>query len=573
MRSHLPSSPKWLMLVPILILVAIVAVACGDDATPTTAPTSTPVAGDAPDVSGGEPKYGGIVPMSVTAASAVFDPHIAPSNENIAVYGPIYDQVVWFNPLDPTEIIGDLAKTWEVGAGATSYTFRLNEGVKWHDGTAFSADDVVFSIKRMTQEGEARPRVGRLIPYVKDAVAVDPNTVRVDLNFPSGAFLKLLASDYMKVLPKHLSDAGTDYNIHSNMIGTGPFKPVSISEGVSWENEKNPDYFKDGRPFFDGIKGLVISDVGTEIAALKTERVLMPHMNSTMFSVDDALRVLDDPDFTSKATIYWQEIGGDGQYITLNNQIPPFDNADLRRAIFLAVDRQAMQEGFGRGFYKPGAPMKPQTSDPFALPEAELLALPGYRQLDGAKHPDDIAEARRLFNLAAPNGLKTEMRAFVWSFFPDMAQALQAQLQEALPGLELTLNVQEVSTFFGTVWNGDTTMTFTGLGPMVVDPDDRFSALYVKEGGFNAGWVGWADPAVDDLFDRQQREADTAERIRLSHEMQRTVLGGSPGIIETTWAAFPLGVSKRIMTEAGQYVVSNSIHHGQKHDHEWLEPK
>ena len=163
----------------------------------------------------------------------VWDPHIAGTIGPLAALSPLYNQIVEFNPLKPTEITGDLAKRWDVSSNGLIFTFYLHENVKWWDGKDLTAEDVVFSLKRMIEPGKPRPRVGLLRPYIKAIDMVDRYTVKVELNFPAPAFLPLLAVDYMKVVPKHVVEAGTDINLWENIVGSGPFKIKSARRGDS----------------------------------------------------------------------------------------------------------------------------------------------------------------------------------------------------------------------------------------------------------------------------------------------------------------------------------------------------
>ena len=511
--------------------------------------------------------------MSIVSENSGWDPHQVGISDFLPPVSPLYNQLVEYNPLNVTEIVPDLATGWDLSDDAGSFTFDITEGAKWTDGADLTIDDVVFSLDRILQEGEPRPRSGYLQQYVTQVEKVDQNTVKMDLAFPSNVFLKVLAVDYMKIIPKHVVEAGVDINIYrgKDIVSGGPFKAVSFDVGTGWEHEKNPTYFKEGLPYFDGIKGFTITDTGTQIAAVKSERLLLTANAISTLQVEDAERLLDDSSFTDIAEIFWFE-GADGEHLYINSQKPPFDNDDLRRAIFLALDRQRVTEGIGRGRFQIGQILKP--SDPMVLPLEELLALPGYRQLNGEKHPDDLAEARRLMEQAGypgGEGLSLTLDTFELAFFSDATQIVKEQLEEAL-GLDLTVRVTDIPTFFGEAFAGEYTISFSGFGTMIPDPDDRFQTLYVSGGTFNA-IHGWNNPAVDDLFARQQRETNFEARQQLNYEMQRLVLADAPGFVEIMWATFPLPINKRIKTAVGHYVVPLSFHVQMKHEHEWLEPK
>ena len=123
------------------------------------------------------PVYGGHLTILNAAYPEVWDPHIAGTLFALAAIGPVYNQVVEFNPLNPKEIIGDLAQSWEVTEAGSTYIFHLHDNVKWWDGKDLTAEDVAFSLQRMIEPGKPRPRTGVLRPYIKAVQAVDLHTV------------------------------------------------------------------------------------------------------------------------------------------------------------------------------------------------------------------------------------------------------------------------------------------------------------------------------------------------------------------------------------------------------------
>ncbi len=537
--------------------------ATGDQATPVPVPPATPAA--APSASGLVPKYGGIIPMDTFTAPAHFDPHPGANLNDVQQFSPFYNQLVEYNPIKPDEIIGDLAESWELSDDGLAYTFKLHQGVKWHDGEDLTADDVVFSINRIIEPGQPRPRAGRIRKYVDRVEEIDPLTVRIHVKFPSLAFFKLLAADYVKMVPRHVVEAGVDLEVFENAVGSGPFMPVSFREGVSTEFEKNPNYFKEGRPYFDGMKAFILTDKGAEIAAYKTERVLMTQSALTNLDIEDFIKLEEDEDFMSRFGFWWMNSLG-ALNISLNTEKPPFNDERARRAIFLALDRQELTDALGEGKFSIGTPMSPL--NPMSLPMEEVLQLPGYRQLDGKKHPDDIAEARRLWKEVG------HTEPFLLFFplvieFPEMAQILKQQFKNNLD-LDLELRGMEVAGYVRQMEEGDFQMGLEGYGPMVNDPDDRFEAMY---GMSSRNWGGWTDPRVEELFAQQQQELDPEKRRELVYEMQRITMTSNPGHVESHWKASAAIVHNRIKTEVGHYVVSKTIQTIMKHEHEWLEPE
>jgi len=206
-----------------------------------------------PRTAAATPVSGGHLTILNAGYPEVWDPHIAGTVFALAAIGPVYNQVVEFNPNNPKEIIGDLAKSWDVTDEGRTYIFQLHDNVKWWDGKDLTAEDVAFSLQRMIESGKPRPRTGVLRSYIKSVQVVDRNTVQVALHYPSLAFLQFLAVDYMKILPKHLLEAGVDINVWENIVGSGPFKIKAARRGDSVTLERNPTYFKQGRPYVDGL--------------------------------------------------------------------------------------------------------------------------------------------------------------------------------------------------------------------------------------------------------------------------------------------------------------------------------
>ncbi len=128
-------------------------------------------------------KRGGHAVVLNYAFPESWDPHIAGTLAVNAVTSPIY-QVVEFDPLQPDKIIGDLANDWEVQDDGATYIFHLHDNIVWHDGKPLTAEDVAFSINRMIEPGQPRPRVGLLRPMTESAAALDRHTVKVRLKTP-----------------------------------------------------------------------------------------------------------------------------------------------------------------------------------------------------------------------------------------------------------------------------------------------------------------------------------------------------------------------------------------------------
>ncbi len=591
--SVFPRFNKRPLLSVVVALLAVAILGCGTSATatpppetPTPVPTAaagvpteapavpTAVPTQAPPAQQGDAISGGIVPMQGVDNPSGWDPQRYGRAEDIGVNGLAYNQLVEYNPISPSEIIGDLAESWDIGPNALTYTFRLHQDVKWTDGEDFNADDVVFSLDRLMAPDPPKAKAGLFRDLVDTVTKIDDDTVEVKLKFAAGSFLPFLAVDFNKMLPQHVLEAGVDINAYApNPVGTGPFSIVDFTQGVSSEYVKNQDYFKDGRPYFDGIKVFIIQDKGTEIAAFRTEQVVMATSAIVNMDIEDIERLEADEEFMSRYDIYTLSDAAT-LHFQLNHNAPPMDDAKVRKALHLALDRQEYTEFFGRGRWEIGTPMS-ERSNSYALPVSEILEYPGFRQLDGKKHPDDIAEAVRLLNEAGysdDNPLQFTLLTANVIQFPEAAQVAKGNWENRLP-VEITLELVDTATAVDRMLSHQFEVATFGAGQTIFDPDDHFRMVYLGDGGRN--FANWSHPTIEELFFKQQSEPDDAMRREIVNEMQRLVLNSpdiAPSVIEYSWNAFVGPVSKKIRTDAGSFVRANGLYHALKHDHEWFDP-
>ena len=188
---------------------------------------------DVPAASGA--KYGGDIRMSAYADTKDWDPLGSGSLSSVQAYSQLYNQLVQFDSVDTTLIEGDLATSWEISNGGQTFTFKLAENARWHDGEDLTADDVVYAFSRYMDPDNAIGRSGLFRNYTLPVAdggikKIDRNTIEMNLSFASGAFIGFLALDYAKVLPKHILEAGVDLNQAENIIelrsGSGPGPPI-----------------------------------------------------------------------------------------------------------------------------------------------------------------------------------------------------------------------------------------------------------------------------------------------------------------------------------------------------------
>src|SRR5919108_1036609 len=205
------------------------------------------------------PKPGGTLRYGVNNAPAQFDLHQSGTVANISAQAPMYDNLIRRDPRDSGQtIIPDLASRWEVSPDGTAYTFFLRQGVKFHDGADFTAEDVHATFSRIIwpPKGVSIPRTP-LFSAVNEIVIHDPFTIEFRLSEPrpSSFMLGAFASGWNVIVRKKtLEENGGNLRQVMNYPGTGPFRHVSRKDKEVWIQERNPNYWNKGLPYVDKLE-------------------------------------------------------------------------------------------------------------------------------------------------------------------------------------------------------------------------------------------------------------------------------------------------------------------------------
>jgi peptide/nickel transport system substrate-binding protein len=436
----------------------------------------------------------------------------------------VYSGLLQYDPDEPSKVVADLAERWSVSPDGRIYTFYLRKNVKWHDGQPFTSADVKATFDRVLGPDFKSPKCGAsLKPMVASVEAVDPHTVEFKLKFAAAPFIPSVASAWCRVAAKHVLAKYGDLNAAEAQIGTGPFKFKKYERGSVIEWEKNPDYFIPGLPYLDGVKQFILVGGPTQLAAAKASKVMLwdawPPMRKTQ--ADELARARNDVEIyqASINTLF---------LVFLNSKKPPFDNADLRRAVNLAIDRQELVAKALEGAGVPCAILDPKLAGDFALPLEEVAKAPGCRSKE-----QDIAEAKKLVEKHHPNGLDVEVAVRQVGNYVDRAQLLLAQLRKI--GIRGRLKTHESAAGYAAFGKGDFTIIATQDRAMdITDPSAVFHIAYTTQAGSNYGQ--YSDPKVDDLADRALRESNRDKRKQLYWELQRHLLAkGDHASIAVGW--------------------------------------
>lgn len=303
-----------------------------------------------------------------------------------------------------------LAKSWEISPDGLTYTFRLQEGVKFHDGTTFDSADVKFAFDRARAPNSTNAQKQIFAP-IESIETPDPHTVVIKLKETSGNFLYYLGwGDAVIVAPE------TAENNKANPVGTGPFKFKSWTRGDRVELTRNPDYWQKDKVKLESVTFRFINDPQAQVAALKAGDV-------------DAFPNLGAPELFAEfqQDSRFKAVAGntEGEIVAgLNSAKKPFDDPRVRRALMHAIDRKALVEGAYSGFGQPIGSF-------FSPNHPAFVDLTGVIPYDPAKAKALLAEA------GYGNGLSITIKAPQMAYASRSAELISAMLSEV--GVELKI--------------------------------------------------------------------------------------------------------------------------------------
>ncbi len=494
-------------------------------------------------------KYGGNPPWAITNDPGDLDLHSGASLQTSAIVAlPRYSQLVEWDPIGWDKLVGDLATGWEVSEDGMSYRFFIHPFAKWHDGVAVTAKDIVFSLDRIADPDERRTQAASAIkPFYEHGTArvVDDKTVDVPVKFPTGAFMPFLAFPLVAMYPEHIAANLTQEQVSGSyepMIGSGPFLMKEFKRGISIEWEANPDYFKEGLPFWDGFTMFNIGEPTRMIASLQAGQVMGW---SAIFGGGLKLRDVQQLENDTNGQIVPITLPAWGGWgLLMNPENPPFDNPNVRKAVALVLDRVEILKAVWDGVGQQGQPIPGVTSL-----EESRTTWPGWRYVDadgnlitedpvqvvGAqKHPDDIAEAIRLIEEAGAMGFQGTMMEYNIPNWINMVTVIAQQLKTHFDW-DLEFSIVDLNAVIEEAYAGNYDLYSDGSLIDVNDPAWIIPEWYMEGGGRN--YSEWSDPKIDRLFEEQWR-APTASARRVVLKEIETALRTevAPVWITIMWA-------------------------------------
>jgi peptide/nickel transport system substrate-binding protein len=464
----------------------------------------------------------------------------------------MYKQDVAQNSLQ--SIVPDLATSWSWSEFGTELTFPLRQGVKWHDGKPFTAADVRCTWDLLMGTGSDKLRVNPRKSWysnVQELTTKGDYEVSFHLKQPQPALLALLASGWSPIYPCHVPAR----EMRQRPIGTGPFKFVEFKPNEYIKVTRNPDYWKPGRPYLDGIEYSIMREGGPRNLAFFAGKFDMIPLGVTIPTLKD---------FKEQAPQAVCEVNTANVPRTLlvNPAAPPFDNPELRRAMGLAFDRQAFLDIINEGKGLIGGNMMPPPDGAWGMPLEVLQTLPGY----GPDVEKNRAEARKIMEKLGygPDkrlAIKLSTRNFpAWR---DPAVIIISQLKEIY--IDGELDLVDTALWYSKMARKDYTVGAVPIESGVDDPDQMFFENYVCGAVRNYG--GYCNPELDKLVNQQSMEADPVKRKQIVWQIERIL--AEAGVRPVLF--YPAGASCWEPWVKGLTLMTNSIYNGWRFEEVWLD--
>lgn len=468
-----------------------------------------------------EPKKGGSVKFGLSDGSQTdsLDPATWPGSfAQVAFAGAMCNCLTEITP--DGDIVADLAESFEASEGATKWAFKLRPGLKFHDGKPVTTADVIASFRyHMTPDTKSSAKA--LLKIVADITAEGADTVVFKLSSGSGDFPYVVADFHLSIMPAK-ADGTLDW---SRGVGTGAFTLVNFEPGRSAKLKRNPNYHKPGKPYFDEVEMLVISDVTARTNALITGQIdFMDDCDRKTLSLLERNPTIDI--LRIPATRHFN--------FDMDTSVAPFNNPDVRTALKLTLDRDDIIRKVYVGEATAG-------NDNPVSPTVKYAIDPS------PKHSYDPEKAKALLKKAGFETLNVDLSVSE-SGFPGATDAATLYKESAAKaGININIirepddgyweNVWRVKPFAAVDWYGRATC------------DWLFTLVYAEGAAWND--TKWANPRFNELLALGRTETDEAKRATIYGEMQQLIHDDGGAIV----VALPNYVSARAKRLANPAVI------------------
>jgi peptide/nickel transport system substrate-binding protein len=462
----------------------------------------------------------------------------------------VFDQHVAQNSL--ASIVPDLASDWSWDETGVALTFHLHQGVKWHDGKPFTAADVKCTWDRLRGVDADKFRINPRKAWYRNIAEITTNgdyEATFHLNRPQPYLIALLASGQSPVYPCHVPLR----DMRTHPIGTGPFKFVEYKPNEHIRVVRNPDYWKPGRPYLDGIEYTIIANPATQLLAFVAGK-----LDFTFASIP----LLKDLKSQAPQAICDVVMDNNSRDLLINRTVPPFDKLELRQAIALSLDRKAFIDILAEGQGAVGGAVLPPPDGVWGMPPEVLHELPGYGP-DVAKNQEEARAKMQKLGYGPDHRLAIKLSTRNVPGYRDAAVVAISQLREVYIDAELEL--VDTANYFPRIMRKDYTLAVEVSTGGLDDPDQKFYENYVC--GADRNLTGYCDPETDKLIDRQSMEANAEKRRKLVWEVERRLAEDASRPI-LLYSRFATCMQPRLK---GLVTMTNSRFNGWRMEDVWLD--
>ena len=488
-----------------------------------------------------EPRMGGSITVAVEGEPASVDPAFDYDFVSGFATSSITEPLLRFCEND-TKLCPHLATEWTASEDGLTYTLTIRDGVRFHDGSEMTVDDVVYSMNRIRTHDPAS-YVQWMLGNVADIQATDDHTVVITMTQPDALLEYALASTAAHVVSQDVVEAvegaGDVYGSPSvGSIGTGPFK---FQEWVSGDHQtlvRNDDYWDkaSGGPYLDEVVIKILPEPTTRVAGLETGEIdyILKDVVSDQF---ETIRGFENVSLTFSPSYY-------GEWIAFNMNVPPLDDRQVRQALNYAVDKAGL-----RALYWPDTP---ETKATITYPSMWLFERPQWEAAweELPAYDQDLDEARRLLDESGVADQLNGLSIVYYESTPSV-KGIGESFIDAMSQLGITIEAQKVTYAeniamqFGT--HDDYEILVGQWGSDFPDPSGNIRPNFGSEnsaaGGANVS--NYSDPRVDELLQEQNVTLDKAVRARALIEAQAIIAEDSPYVVVSN-PGWPLATNERV---------------------------
>src|SRR2546430_7986725 len=458
-----------------------------------------------------QPVRGGTLIFGINSGDPpTYDCHQSVLFPIIHLLTPHYSNLLKIDTPNYPKIIGDLAESWTVSPDAKTYTFKLHAEVKFHDGSAFSSEDIKATYDRIRNPPQAVVSVRRgLVADIETIETPDPLTVVFKLKQGNRALIYAFANPFNCVYSATKLKENPLYPVR-NVMGTGPFRFVEHVGGSHWAGERFKNYFKPGLPYLDGFRAQFTQGAAL-INALQGGQIMADFRSVTTADRDRLVAALGDKITVRESP--WLNV----LLVTFNTKKPPFNDSRVRRALSLAIDRWKAAEVLPRSSIMRyvGAYLRPGSE--FAAREEDLVKMPGFsKDIEASR-----AEAKRLLAAAGAPNLKVRLiNRTISNLFTPAGIYIIDQWRQI--GVE-TEHVQANDTLYNNSMNeGTFDVALDFQGDSMDEPTCQLARHLSVDLSSNRG--KYTDRALDKLFEDQKEQTEAALRYSAVRAFERRML-------------------------------------------------